>query len=232
MPRRNKFTTAAPARCASSSRRESTAGGDALPGKLMPSASATLDIVFAVNIPPHAPSPGQASRSISPSSDSLILPAAHAPIASNTVVMSMFLPLCTPGKVDPLYTKTLGRLSRAAAINIAGMLLSQPAKPTNPSNRSACITVSTLSQITSRLTSEARMPSWPMLMPSLTVIVPNSSATPPASRTPILARAASRFNETLHGVTSFHEDAIATCGFTQSSSPRPTARNIARDAAF
>ncbi|CAB4767601.1 unannotated protein [freshwater metagenome] len=59
----------------------------------MPSASAILDIVLAVNIPPQAPSPGQASRSISPSSSSLILPAAHAPIASNTVVMSIFLPL-------------------------------------------------------------------------------------------------------------------------------------------
>ncbi|CAB4767588.1 unannotated protein [freshwater metagenome] len=137
-----------------------------------------------------------------------------------------------PGKVEPLYTNTLGKLSRAAAINIAGMLLSQPARPTKPSKRSACITVSTLSQITSRLTNDARMPSWPMLMPSLTVIVPNSRATPPASRTPILARAARRFSETLHGVTSFHEDAIATCGFTQSSSPKPTARNIARDAAF
>ncbi len=102
MPRRNKLTTAAPARCASSSRRESMAGGDALPGKLMPSASAILDIVFAVNMPPHAPSPGQASRSISSSSCCDIFPAAHAPIASNTVVMSMFLPLCTPGKVDPL----------------------------------------------------------------------------------------------------------------------------------
>src|SRR5215213_6427490 len=32
----------------------------------------------------------------------------------------------------------------------------------------------------------------------------------------------------LHGVTSFHEDATATWGFSQSSSVIPTARNMAR----
>ena len=36
----------------------------------------------------------------------------------------------------------------------------------------------------------------------------------------------------LQGVISFHDEAIPTCGFFQSSSVRPTARNIARDAAF
>ena len=41
------------------------------------------------------------------------------------------------------------------------------------------MTHSTESVMTSRLTSEARMPSWPMLMPSLTVMVPNSIGKPP-----------------------------------------------------
>ena len=63
-----KFTTASPASIASSSRRESTAGADALPGSDIPIASATDAMVFAVNMPPHEPSPGQARRSISPSS--------------------------------------------------------------------------------------------------------------------------------------------------------------------
>ena len=40
------------------------AGGDAEPGRLMPSASPIELIVLAVNIPPQAPSPGQACRSI------------------------------------------------------------------------------------------------------------------------------------------------------------------------
>ena len=56
-----------------------------------------------------------------------------------------------------------------------GSDLSQPANSTDPSSRSACITVSTLSAITSRDTSEKCMPSWPIEMPSETEIVPNSS---------------------------------------------------------
>ncbi|CAB4688124.1 unannotated protein [freshwater metagenome] len=93
MPRRSMLTTASPASTASSSRRRSTAGGDALPGRLMPIASAIELIVLAVNMPPHAPSPGHALRSISPSSSSVILPSAQAPTASNTLVMSSATPL-------------------------------------------------------------------------------------------------------------------------------------------
>ena len=76
------------------------------------------------------------------------------------------------------------------------------------------------------------MPSWPIEMPSLTVIVPNSSGKPPASRTPTFACSASLRRVMLHGVTSFHDDAIATWGLSQSPSPIPTARSIARDGAF
>ena len=56
-----------------------------------------------------------------------------------------------------------------------GSDLSQPASSTDPSRRSACMTVSTLSAITSRDTREKCMPSWPIEMPSDTEIVPNSS---------------------------------------------------------
>ena len=56
-----------------------------------------------------------------------------------------------------------------------GRDLSQPANVTMPSRRSACMTVSTESAMTSRLTSEKCMPSWPIEMPSETEIVPNSS---------------------------------------------------------
>ncbi len=102
MPRRSISTTAAPARSASPSRDRSMAGAEAEPGRLIPSASAMEDIVLAVNIPPHAPSPGHAARSMAPSSSSVIVPAAHAPTASNTVVMSMLAPSCRPGIVEPL----------------------------------------------------------------------------------------------------------------------------------
>ena len=80
----------------------------------------------------------------------------------------------------------------------------------------------------SRLTSEPRMPSWPIEMPSLTAIVTNSSGNPPASRTPSFARFASRSSGMLHGVTSFQLDATPTCALPQSPSVMPTARNIAR----
>ena len=49
--------------------------------------------MLAVNMPPQAPSPGQAFFSIAYNSSSVILPAAQAPIASNTEVMSSARPL-------------------------------------------------------------------------------------------------------------------------------------------
>src|SRR5699024_12425789 len=51
---------------------------------------------------------------------------------------------------------------------------------------------------------------------------------PPAACTPVLAASANRSSERLHGVISFHDDAIPTCGLSQSASPMPTARSIPR----
>ena len=76
------------------------------------------------------------------------------------------------------------------------------------------------------------MPSWPMEMPSDTEIVPNSSGKPPATRTPSLARLASRSRERLQGVISFQDDATPICGLAKSSSPMPTARSMARAGAL
>ena len=72
------------------------------------------------------------------------------------------------------------RLDLAAVFLYAGSImpgrdLSQPASSTEPSSRSAIITVSTESAITSRLTRLKCIPSWPMEMPSETEMVPNSS---------------------------------------------------------
>ena len=69
-----------------------------------------------------------------------------------------------------------------------GSDLSQPASVTVPSSRSANTTVSTESAMTSRETSEARMPSWPIEMPSETEIVPNSIGKPPACAHALLGR--------------------------------------------
>jgi hypothetical protein len=58
----------------------------------------TVDIVFAVNCPPHAPAPGHATFSISYSSSSEIFPARYAPIASKTLTtVASRWPLYTPG---------------------------------------------------------------------------------------------------------------------------------------
>ena len=95
-------TTAAPAALASPWRRASIAGGDAVPGRLIPIASPIELIVLAVNIPPHAPSPGHARRSISRRSASLSVPAALAPIASKTLTTSIARPWYSPGMIEPL----------------------------------------------------------------------------------------------------------------------------------
>ncbi len=47
-----------------------------------PIISITVDMVFAVYCPPHAPAPGHAASSSPRSSASLIFPAMFAPIAS------------------------------------------------------------------------------------------------------------------------------------------------------
>ena len=156
------------------------AGGAALPGSDMPSASAALAIVLAVYMPPQAPSPGQIARSIASTSSRLIRPRAQAPTASKAsmIVTCRSVPsdiLAMPGRIDPAYRKTLARSSRAAAISMPGSDLSQPASSTEPSSRSACMTTSTESAMTSRETSEKCIPSWPIAMPSETEMVPNSS---------------------------------------------------------
>ena len=74
------------------------------------------------------------------------------------------------------------------------------------------------------------MPSWPIEMPSETEIVPNSSGKPPAACTPFFTAFASRSSDRLHGVISFQLDATPIWGFTQSSSPMPTARSMPRAA--
>ncbi len=117
-------------------------------------------------------------------SASLILPARHAPTASNEsmIVTSFSVPslsLTQPGAIEPAYRKTLDRSRRADAMSMPGIDLSQPASSTEPSRRSAIMTVSTLSAMTSRETSEKCMPSWPIEMPSETEMVPNCSGYPP-----------------------------------------------------
>ena len=160
MPSRSRFITACPLAKATSARRRSIAAADAEPGNDIPMASPTEAMVLAVNMPAQLPMVGQAARSMASSSASSIPPTAWAPTASNTLTTSSLEPsVCSPGMIDPPYTNTDGRLIRAEAMSIPGSDLSQPAKLTKASRRSACITASTESAMISRLTRLARIPS-------------------------------------------------------------------------
>ncbi|CAB4941850.1 unannotated protein [freshwater metagenome] len=168
-------------------------------------ASAALAIVLAVYMPPQVPALGQTARSMMSRSASLMRPRAQAPTASNAVTMFTFISVPSvsrtcPGSREPAYMSTLATSMRAAAMIIAGMLLSHPARVTIPSSRSACMTVSTESAITSRLTREKCMPSWPMEITSDTVMVPNSIGKPPAACTPWPTAVATSLSDMLHGV--------------------------------
>ena len=82
--------------------------------------------------------------------------------------------------------------------------------------------------MTSRLTSDARIPSWPIEMPSETAMVTNSNGNPPAARPPPWPAGPAGRAGRLHGVTSFQLDATPTWGLSQSASVMPTARSMAR----
>jgi hypothetical protein len=75
----------------------------------------------------------------------------------------------------------------------------------------------------SRLASEDRMPSCPMAMPSVTVMVVNSRGVPPAFLTPCLTTWACRFSAMLQGAASFQQVATPTKGWWISSSVMPMA---------
>ncbi len=82
---------------------------------------------------------------------------------------------------------------------------------------------STESAITSREGSEERMPSWPMAMPSVTVIVQNSRGVPPMEATPRFTACAWRISAMLQGAASFQQEATPTKGWWISFSVRPMA---------
>jgi hypothetical protein len=70
-----------------------------------------------------------------------------------------------------------------------------------------------VSAIASREGNDERMPSWPMAMPSVTVMVQNSRGVPPAAATPFLAACAWRISAMLQGAASFQQEATPTNGW-------------------
>src|SRR6266568_8195344 len=118
--------------------------------------------------------------------------------------------------------------SRPSAMTAAGFVLSHATRQTSPSKRWPRATSSIESAITSRETSEARIPSVPIETPSEIEIVLNSSGVPPASRMPSLTSCASSRWLRLHGIVSIHVVATPISGFARSSSVKPTPFSIER----
>ena len=69
--------------------------------------------------------------------------------------------------------------------------------------------------MTSRLTSDALIPSVPIVSPSLMAMVLNSIGVPPAARTPSFTFSASWRKCELHGMVSIQVLAMPTMGFGQ-----------------
>ena len=109
-----------------------------------------------------------------------------------------------------------------------GIFLSHPPMQRTASMLAPRQTVSMESAITSRLTREHFMPSVPMEMPSLIVMVPNICGMPPLSRIWVEAMSASLPSPALQGVISLCPLAIPMMGLSKSSSVKPTARSMAR----
>ena len=109
-----------------------------------------------------------------------------------------------------------------------GMVLSQATSATMPSNMWPRATSSIESAMRSRLTSDAFIPSVPMVMPSLIAMVLYSIGVPPACRMPSATSTASSRNLKLHGMVPIQVFAMPMIGFFMSSSVRPMAFRNAR----
>ena len=151
-------------------------------------------------MPPQLPAPGQAFFSMAVSCCSSIWPPLYWPTASKALTTVRSQAPSLPGLIVPPYTKIAGMSMRAMASMAPGMFLSQPPMASSPSMLWPLQAVSIESAITSRLTREYFIPSVPMEMPSLTVIVPNSWGMAPAWCAASSARRARSFSPRLQGV--------------------------------
>ena len=102
-------------------------------------------------------------------------------------------------------------------MTVPGIVLSQPLIAITASNRCASETSSIESAISSRLTSEAFIPTVPIVMPSEIATVLSSIGVPPAARIPSLTFAESARRWKLHGIVSIQVLATPTSGLLSAS---------------
>ncbi len=111
--------------------------------------------------------------------------------------------------------------SRAAAISMPGVTLSQLVSSTMASKAWAVIMISIESAMSSRLGMGMRMPVWPVARPSQTAMDGNSSGVPPASAMPSLMAWHRAFRWTWPGMSSLNEFTTATRGLSRCSGRQP-----------
>ncbi len=181
-----RLTMRWPACWAVSRRRESAAGQAADPGSCMPSASAMHAIVEAVPMVMQWPQDLAMPLSATTHSSCVIRPAASS--CSNRqmcVPDPTSAPRYLPFSIGPPVTMMAGRSALAAAISMAGVVLSQPDSRTTPSSGFARSVSST--SIAIRLRNSMAVG---RISDSPSDIVGNSSGNPPACQTPRLTASA------------------------------------------
>jgi hypothetical protein len=123
-----------PVRAAITAWRESAAGIEAAPGRVMPSASAALVMVEAVPIVMQWPGERAMPCSISAQSASLILPArSSAQYFQTSLPEPSAPPRHEPRSIGPAGMKIAGRFIEIAPMSRPGVVLSQPPISTAPS---------------------------------------------------------------------------------------------------
>jgi hypothetical protein len=125
-----------------------------LPGSERPSASVRQFIELAVNMPEQEPQVGQAERSMTLTSSSVLVVGRGDHGVDQVERLQLALSMTLPASIGPPETKTVGMLRRIAAISMPGVILSQLEMQTMASAQWALTMYSTLSAISSRDGSE------------------------------------------------------------------------------
>ena len=193
---------------AASLRRASDAGVPAMPGTIVPSASATSAIVEAVPIVLQCPALRIIADSERAKSSCESVPARTSSLSFHTPVpQPSGAPRKVPLSIGPPGTTTAGMSTLAAAMSRDGMVLSQPPSSTTPSTGLAR---SISSVLIAAMLRQSIAVGRTLVSPRDTT--GSSWGTPPASRIPFFTNWATPVRCALQGVRSLAVLAIAICG--------------------
>ncbi len=193
---------------------------------------ARVDIVFAVNWPPQAPAPGQATDSSSCSVLGAHRPGRVGADRLEHVLDRHVLAAEAPGRDRAVveHERRGCRAARAPSPRPGSSCRSRPGRRARRRGGRARRARSSRRSPRARRATRA-CPSVPIETPSETEIVLNSIGVPPASRMPRFTCWASSRWLRLHGIVSIHVVATPMIGRARSSSVKPMPFSIARAAA-